>query len=46
MTALAILGFIFGAAALAKVNRLEKKLEQFDLVPRALASSTDTDANK
>jgi hypothetical protein len=39
MTALAILGFVFGAAALAKVNRLEKKLEQFDLVPRNLDPS-------
>ena len=35
------LGFIFGMTALVRVGNLEKKLKQFDVIPRDFDSGKD-----
>ena len=36
-----ILGFIFSMTALARINNLEKKLKQFDVIPRTFNSEKE-----
>lgn len=39
--ALGALGWIFGMTALARIRNLEKKLKQFDVIPRDFDSGTE-----
>jgi hypothetical protein len=36
-----MLGFVFGSTALARIGNLEKKLKQFDVIPRDFDSGKD-----
>ena len=42
---LGTLGFIFGINAMTRVSNLEKKLKQFDVIPRDFDSGKDQKAD-